>query len=319
MNLAESYVSVNYSLRPCKQVERRMILHTLQLLSETMFPISEYTYIGFGSIFFYDFIMLHKLLGLNNLVSVENDTSIEKRVHYNRPFAGIDMVIDDYSAVIPNISRDKKYLIWLDYDNRLLAEHLQQIIDTSFHLSVGSILLITIDIEPPKKQDDQTKVTGPADWMEYYKEQGGKLFNRGWSVKDFNQSKLIDRNFDLVYAAINEGLSPRDEVDLSPLFYIHYADGHRMLTIGGMVTGNSEARKLTAVDFSHLPHICRDYRDGPYPIRVPVLTTKERLLLDSKMPCADDYVPDEFEIRAEDIRAYREVYRYFPSYAEILI
>ena len=54
-------------------------------------------------------------------------------------------------------------------------------------------------------------------------------------------------------------------------------------------------------------------------IRVPKLTRKERLYLDGAMPCADGWLPEEFELSQEDVAAYREIYRFCPAYAELLL
>jgi hypothetical protein len=37
------------------------------------------------------------------------------------------------------------------------------------------------------------------------------------------------------------------------------------------------------------------------------------------MPCDDDWLPNHFEADAEDVMAYRELYRFLPSYAELLL
>ena len=58
---------------------------------------------------------------------------------------------------------------------------------------------------------------------------------------------------------------------------------------------------------------------NPFRIKVPVLTRKERLYIDSHMPSEPDWVPNDFEIEPEAILDYREVYRYCPLYAELLL
>ena len=54
-----------------KQVERKMILDILQQLAEGGFALRDYKYTGLGSIYFVDFMLLHRLLGLRKLLSVE--------------------------------------------------------------------------------------------------------------------------------------------------------------------------------------------------------------------------------------------------------
>ena len=63
----------------------------------------------------------------------------------------------------------------------------------------------------------------------------------------------------------------------------------------------------------------RSFDEDAYQIQVPIVTAKERLRLDSAMPCADGWVPEEFEMDAEQVRLYREVYRFLPAYAKLLL
>src|SRR5258708_27320475 len=102
----ESYLKVPYDLRPAKQIERRMLIDALQRLSAAGLEIGDYQYTGFGSIFFVDFILFHKLLGLTRLLSVEHALQIEKRVHFNRPFQQIDIAMKSMADVIPTFSSD---------------------------------------------------------------------------------------------------------------------------------------------------------------------------------------------------------------------
>jgi hypothetical protein len=92
-----------------------------------------------------------------------------------------------------------------------------------------------------------------------------------------------------------------------------------MLTIGGMIATDAETRKVEASTLRSASYYRADFSCAPYSIRVPNLTRKERMYLDREMPCADEWTTDEFEVSAESIRDYREVYRYLPAYAELLL
>ena len=58
-----SYEQINYSLRPAKQIERKMLIEAFRNLTE-FGDIGSYRYIGFGSIYFSDFNQVHKSLGI---------------------------------------------------------------------------------------------------------------------------------------------------------------------------------------------------------------------------------------------------------------
>jgi hypothetical protein len=108
---SSSSLRVPYDLRLAKQVERRMIVDVLQRLAVSGFPIRDYQYTGFGSIFYVDFVMFHKLLGISRLVSIEADISIERRARFNIPFACVHLVIGPAATVIPALDRDKRHLL----------------------------------------------------------------------------------------------------------------------------------------------------------------------------------------------------------------
>src|SRR5688572_12025690 len=81
----DSFKRVHYELRPAKQVERRMIIDALRLMSLSGFPIDDYQYTGMGSIFFVDFILFHKFLGISDMVNAEH-SAIPNRVTFNQPY-----------------------------------------------------------------------------------------------------------------------------------------------------------------------------------------------------------------------------------------
>lgn len=309
----ESYKKVPYDLRTAKQIERRMIMDTLMLLAEGGFPIREYQYTGFGTVFFVDFILVHKLLGIRRMLTVEKNKSIRKRVKFNRPFADIVIEMEGAEDIIPKLDRDQKNILWLDYDFRLNKTAVDDAAMAAFVLPAGSILMVTVDIKHPPGDG------GPQDWFELYEEQVGKFFGFQWTAEQFAQTALPTTNATILFNAINSGLASRPNARFIPLFNFLYADGHPMLTVGGMIGTESDALRVTGCDFSRAPFIRQDPTLLPYEIKFPVLTRKERGVLDHHMPCFDGWKPKEFEISSEDITAYRELYRYFPVYAELLL
>jgi hypothetical protein len=310
---AESYKKVPYDLRTAKQIERRMIMDTLMLLAEGGFPVRDYQYTGFGSVFFVDFILVHKLLGIRRMLTVEMDKGIGKRIKFNRPFADIAIEMEKAEDIIPKLDRDQKNILWLDYDFRLNKVAVDDAAMAAFVLPAGSILMVTVDVKHPPEPG------GPAEWFEFYEEQVGKFFGFEWTAEQFAQTALPHTNAQILFSAINSGLASRPNARFIPLFNFLYADGHPMLTIGGMIGTDSDAQRVAACDFSRAPFIRRDSSLPPYEIKFPILTRKERGLLDHHMPCAEGWKPKEFEISQEDVAAYRELYRYFPVYAELLL
>jgi hypothetical protein len=311
---SESYLKVHYELRPAKQVERRMLIDAFQMLSLAGFPISDYQYTGFGSIYFVDFILFHKILGMNRLLSVEYSTKVAKRVRFNKPYDCIDIEIKPIGDVIPTLSRDRKHLLWLDYDSVIQREQLADVVLAATYLSPGSLLLVTVDVEPPGSDCD-----GPVEWREYYLDEAERYLGSARTIKDFTASKLPTLNVQILQRAISAGLSGRPDVHFFPLFNFLYADGHKMLTIGGMIGTDVEQRGLRSSPIADAEFARLDLDSDPFEIRVPRLTRKERMYLDFAMPCSDKWHPKDFELKKEDVKTYRQIYRYFPAYAELLL
>jgi len=310
---SRSALSVQFDLRPAKQVERRMLLDAFQRLAQAGFQIRDYRYVGFGSIHFVDFIIFHKLLGIGDMLSIEHDADLEGRVRFNSPFECIKIKMDSSTNVIPTLNRDDRHILWLDYDGPVSRSILEDVYMAGSQLSRGSILLVTVDVEPPSPEDE-----GPRRSMEYFEEEAGEYVGVH-DVQDFSVSKLHKTSQLVIVNALKEGMAGRRGTHLYPLFYFVYADGRRMMTVGGVIGSTTEQRVLNSMNVVGATYLRRRLGGKPYEIKVPVFTRKERHLLDSAMPCKDDWQPEGFAIPAGDVSAYREVYRFLPAYAELLL
>ena len=116
--LTESYKQFNYTLRPSKQVERKIMIEVLLNLLMAGHDISKYTYVGFGSPYYADFIMFHKYLFMQRMVCVEWG-DVTKRMRFNKPFKCIKLKLGALSSYIPHMHPTTRYLAWLDYDRSL--------------------------------------------------------------------------------------------------------------------------------------------------------------------------------------------------------
>jgi hypothetical protein len=310
----KSYEKVHYEFRPAKQVERRMLLDLFQRLMEAGYRISSYQYTGMGSIYFIDFVLFHRYLGIKKMVSVECVHEIKKRVHFNRPYGSIEIFMGDIAEYIPRLSRDRKHILWLDYDFVLRRDAVEAILLAAAQLSPGSFLVVTVDAEPPGPKE-----WGPKDWCKYFKQEAGDYLGNKARERHFAKSRLVEVNASIIESAIQHGLAGREDVDFIPLMNFVYADGHCMLTLGGMIGAEEDRRRVLALERAKLPFLRDSLAADPYYIRVPLLTRKERLHLDSVMPCRESWRPSEFEMKAEDLQTYREIHPYYPAYTEVLL
>ncbi len=73
--MSESYMQINYSLRPAKSVERKMLCEAIKRLA-VFDKIESYKYVGFGSAYFSDFSLIHRSLGIEDMLSIEKDINM---------------------------------------------------------------------------------------------------------------------------------------------------------------------------------------------------------------------------------------------------
>jgi hypothetical protein len=305
-----------------------MIIDAMQRLGFAGFPILDYQYTGFGAIYFVDFIMFHKLLGMSKLLSLEQQTNLATRVDFNRPFSCVDTRMLPASSEIPNLSRDIRHIVWLDYDGVLHRNFLSDIQSAITILPPGSILIVTVDVEPPQGHDFQEvnpdfdsskEVLGPKQWKQYFEYHASQYLKLGLSEDDFGKSKLPQRSSEILRASFTKSIVARPELEFLPMLNFEYKDTHRMLSMGGMIVGRAEKRMFKASSIADTVYYRGDFDSPPFEITVPRLTRKERIYLDREMPCADGWIPEEFELDPADARRYRDIYRFLPAFAEILL
>src|SRR5438128_4044331 len=109
---------INYGLRPCKCIERKMLVEAFRCLG-SWGRISSYRYVGFGSHFFNDFILVHKALGIRDMVSVEREKIKKERFDFNRPFKCVKMEYGESTDILPQLTWNVRTICWLDYPWRL--------------------------------------------------------------------------------------------------------------------------------------------------------------------------------------------------------
>ena len=71
---------LDYRLRPAKSIERKMLAESFRRLSQ-FGRVDLYRYVGFGSLYFSDFLLFHKLLGFKHMLSIEksDDSNVQSR------------------------------------------------------------------------------------------------------------------------------------------------------------------------------------------------------------------------------------------------
>jgi hypothetical protein len=307
--LAESYRRVFYDLRPGKQIERRILLDAFQSLINTGIPLRDAIYLGFGSIFFYDFAMFYRYLGFRKMISLEQDLRIKKRIEYNKPFHNIEVIFQSATEYIPSLDRDATHVVWLDYDYTVSQNLLSDVLNVTASLAPGSILLITVDAKAPKLHRTL------AAFRAFIRNNADGFLTDRHTDDILMPGHLAEISRDVLGVAVGKGLIARPSVEFAPLFSFLYDDSRPMYTFGGMIVDKPLKRKLSTCTE---PYFRKNLSDDIFRIDVPRLTRKERAALDQSLPTGKDPFGADFGITEEEKVQYGRVYRYFPSYVESL-
>jgi hypothetical protein len=331
---------IDYSIRPAKTIERKMLAEAFRRLSKLEAP-EKYRYVGFGGLYFRDFSLFHRALGISDMLSIEHCVNERKRFEFNRPFHCIKMRFGQSKTELPKIALDeKKNIVWLDYERQLNRDILADVEYVCSKALGGSVLVVTVNagsyFDQDQECDADTNDDDEADDAESPRsslnltplEELRKILGvnvpLGTTSADLAGEKIarlyrriIDNKIQATLTSRNGGLinSAAGKFTYLPLFDFQYADGAKMLTTGGIIYTASQANDIKACDFDGLEYC--NANNHPFPIPTPRLTVGERRYLNALLPRTN---PAEVVLRSvppKDLSDYIKVYRYFPYFSEV--
>ena len=308
-----SFERVDYSVRPAKSIERKMLAEMFTRL-RVFRPVESYAYVGLGSTFFTDFILFHRLLGFTHMVSIERETDHSERIEFNRPYDCIDLQFGETTDVLPRLDWSDPAIVWLDYDDRLSRRKMTDVVYLSQNLPSSSLLLLTLPSYPRRFQagsppDLQRRLDILRNDLQELMPDSLKPID----VADLPQAqrKIANTVIANALASRNAAVPDDEKVTYRQTLFFRYADGAEMVTFGGLLLTQADIELLEKARLGDMPF----YRPGEdyYRLRPPKLTIKERHYLDKQLPngivgCPG--VPEEF------VEEYARIYRYFPFFVE---
>lgn len=319
--------------RPKKQIERKMLIEFLQNIQHKLnINLSEYQYIGLGSIYYYDFILFHKYLNISDMISLD-DKDYPKRFEFNKPFDFIEYKNISTSEFLPNNELDKKLFIWFDYDSVLINykkyekedevflkkdeifEDIKIITNKSKEMDIF-VLTVNIKIQKHFFYNIEFKKGFINEFDEYLSEQYKKV-----KKITFKNYPLIIQNIIINIFRNNEKFHP---VKFRKLFSFIYQDGAPMYTIGGLFSESRLPDKLIKKN-----SFFEADENKLVDIDVPLLTYCEKMKLDKNIlnikknlnPLNEEEIIKllEFEIEPSELKNYLNYHRYYPQYYEGII
>lgn len=311
--------ALNFSTRQNKSIERSLVFESLDTFQRGGF-LNPVRYVGFGSVWFADFQLAHRILDPVELISIERNDDLVQRAHFNRPFNNISIREGEASIVLPELLEekddDKSWVVWLDYDSWLHPEDLESLLDTAQQLPPSSVLLTTFNSRRGSYWIDRRQDTLRDRLLTIFGEDiVGPLKESDLQThSDF--VRVLTRLF---HESVKSRLTAVGGLDYVPSFSIPYTDGGAdMLTVGGYLSAEENrdgAEKL--VGESEWPGVSLE------PIDYDPLTLKEvmamRALLPSETKLNSQYVKDQCGLKLSDgvIRGFQQHYKRFPVYSDI--
>ena len=313
-----SFDAVNYVLRPNKAVERKIVFSGLGRVSRIV-NLSSYRYLGLGSLWFVDFLMAHKILGVDSMVSIEQSEIGHRRSEFNRPLACIEVIRGETTLVIPTLNLEQSpSIVWFDYDSSIDGPALKDIGMLAPRCARNSILIVTINAKrdqlPDKDENGATIETERSLRMI-----AGDLVPTPLDAKRLRPLEYPKLLCEILSNRFQSATTNSGRADsFVKLFDLAYNDGTPMVTVGGIVAGNDEAEMIQkVVESPEWEGIVQET------ISVPPLTLKEKMALDRLMPAAEPPTDAQmnkigFHLKRAQIDTYHRYYRHYPVFGELI-
>ncbi len=310
-----SFDKVNYSLRPSKSIERALAFDGLKRLQNAMDTLDQ-VYLGFGSVWFSDFQIAHRTLGIKDMVSMESNDIGYARAKFNLPYRTVRILNKKSNDALPELFLDKSicdrpWIIWLDYDCAFNSDIVDDIRSVVENAPPNSILLITFDAS-----DDRKSYALPKDRKAILE----RLFSK--SLPELTRDD-VDQGLPETIARLTTELMISAAVESGrpggfiPAFNMIYQDTATMVTIGGVLPRPGASSSARAAISSPGWPATPEMR-----IVAPHLTVREAAVLQSQLPRSKKLTRAAvrklgFDLQEDQLSSFERYYLYYPSFAQV--
>ncbi len=341
MTGAPSFERFDYILRTNKHIERKLVFDVLHAASR-IFGLRDHWYVGFGSMWFGDFRLAHKALGIREMLSLEHQEHAE-RADFNRPFSCVSVIPGESSQALPHVAEEKwraPAIAWLDYDKELNGDVIADLDLLITKSAPNSVLIVTLNgvrgtyrIRKPNGQNTRSETSvGVVESFLGESSTPARFIpsvNAAGVAQDVQESRFPEFFAEALLTHLQHRLvhSAREvageRMQFVPLYSISHKDGADMVTVGGAICKESDADKWRTCVSDH--PILSDQNGMVSYCRLDLIpvTLKEKITLDSCLPLPEE--EDAFLVSAkgagikladDELRKYRKFYRHFPVFVE---
>ncbi|UVL33023.1 hypothetical protein LOY43_18840 [Pseudomonas sp. B21-041] len=321
--------SIAYHLRQNKAIERNLFVDLLGRVGRYV-NISSYSYIGFGGPFLEDFKHLHSALRISKMISLEMDSNVFKRQLFNKPLSCISLRNESSGDFLNKFEFDSDdgSIVWFDYANTDITSQLTETQRLIEKLGHGDIFKITVNASPTALGEPNVRSETLAFRAKVL---AGRLSSYG--PAEITEDSVATKNYPktllaAIMSAAKHGLAGDPSLVVQPLAAFVYSDGQQMLTVTGILLHENEIQNF--LEQSRLPFwsFFNPTCVVPTSISVPVLSTRERVHIESLLPEAgaddiqralDYYTASTEKISKEEMGNFVNFYRMFPWYSRVVL
>ncbi len=309
---------ISYDLRPAKQTERRILIDVLRTSGECVLPIPTYSYVGMGAIRFYDFLLMHKYLGINKMVSLEHDSRAFKRACFNNPYEFISVKQQATGEFIEEFESCQPTIFWFDYDGGIDPQIIRDISSLAPKVALGDFFFVTACGLPPgliEKYSMSDRLAWVQDSMSEF---AGTL-----TAEDLENASFPGAVHKILHSAFRSAFATQRDGRFRTFFQVEYSDSVVMVTVGGALLSDGQWSAFADRLAGGMPFFTNN-EDKIYKIRSFNLTERERALFDRaattkrKRSAARTHL-SKLGFRDIEIEAYRDLLRYLPRYVETIV
>jgi hypothetical protein len=311
-----SFDTINYSLRPSKNIQRQLVFSGVRHLQNHL-DLDGLAYVGFGSIWFTDFLLAHKTLNVQDMVSIEAHDIGYKRAQFNKPYATVRVRHGPSASILPELYADealgaRPWFCWLDYDyelNESVRDDIRSILE---NVPANSIFAVTFN-------GLESKYGVAADRPDRLRQLLGSVVPDSLSKADCKddamQETLATLSLDYMASVAADLARPGGFV---PAIRVVYRDNAPMITVGGILPTKGAARiAQSEVALSTWPAM------PSAPVKAPHLTSRESAALQARLPNVKaltraDVQALGFDLDTDQLAAFQRYYKEYPSFAQVL-
>ena len=318
MTPQSSAIRVSYDLRPSKQCERKIMLDLFNTAMASGFLISDYRYVGMGANRFYDFILIHKHLGIDKMISLEHDEEMFLRAEFNCPYKFIKILnITVYDFLSANHFEGNS-IYWMDYDDNISPEITRDIVSLARNVKLGDFIFFTVCGVPPEYIERENCSDRLTELNERFPD-----FANSLTRDDMEDAYFAGAVNKILHAAFTNSFVMRRDGVFHPFFQVEYRDGSDMVTYGGVFATSSRYERFEKLSKKNIPFLSLKLPEN-YKIRKFNLTEKERNLFDLATTSERSDAKEILELKKlgfseEELLSYKELLRYHPRYVETFI